>query len=183
MVRSTQHTITTTAFVTQTPLKLQTQISKDKTTTSLASLSNAFDVDLTTHQSIIHHQSSLLLSSAIESTSTAAAPLTTTTIPAATTTFEAQQLSPETTIIIFIIGIIPFIWASIEFWRRIAVGEPFGTGSDSVIIGEDNNPQSSRGRQVLGKDALIVAYILFGIAIGSVSMAVYSVVSSPMLPM
>ena len=27
-------------------------------------------------------------------------------------------------------------WATIEFWRRIAVGESFGTGKDSVIIND-----------------------------------------------
>ena len=41
---------------------------------------------------------------------------------------------------------------------------PFGTGKDSVIIGEDANPDSSRGRRVLGKDAFLAAYVLFGIA-------------------
>jgi hypothetical protein len=29
---------------------------------------------------------------------------------------------------------VPFVWAGIEFWRRIAVGDPFGTGTDSVLI-------------------------------------------------
>ena len=106
-----------------------------------------------------------------------------------------EQLSPTTTLIVFIIGIIPFIWATIEFWRRIAVGLPFGTGKDSILIrpeqsssssesenvvtiGEDNNPRSSRGRQVLGKGAIVVAYILFGVAAFSVGIAVFSVVTS-----
>jgi len=53
--------------------------------------------------------------------------------------------------IVFAIGVLPFAWATVEFWRRIAVGESFGTGKDSVIIGEDLNPESSRGRRVLGK--------------------------------
>lgn len=39
-----------------------------------------------------------------------------------------EGLSPETNIIIFIIGIIPFLWATNEFWSRIAVGASFGTG-------------------------------------------------------
>ena len=101
------------------------------------------------------------------------------------------------TIIVFIIGIIPFIWATYEFWRRIAVGATFGTGKDSVVIpspfdkdedenendlimiGEDNNPSSSRGRQTLDRGALTVAYILFAIAGGSVAIAVASVVMGP----
>lgn len=87
--------------------------------------------------------------------------------------------SDELNIAVFLIGIFPFIWATIEFWRRIAVGLPFGTGSDSiVIIGEDNKPSSSRGRQVLGKGALVVAYILFAIAGVSVGVSVFSVIAS-----
>ena len=108
---------------------------------------------------------------------------------------QIEQLSPETTIIVFIIGIIPFIWATYEFWRRIAVGATFGTGKDSVVIpspfsdkddendlimiGEDNNPNSSRGRQTLDRGALTVAYILFAIAGGSIAIAVASVVMGP----
>lgn len=83
---------------------------------------------------------------------------------------------------VFVIGIIPFLWATIEFWRRIAVGEPFGTGSDSVIIGEDNNPDSSRGRRVLGKDALIVAYILFGVSAAVAGLVLYTVVTNDAPP-
>lgn len=91
-----------------------------------------------------------------------------------------EALSNETNIVVFIIGLIPFAWATIEFWRRIAVGASFGTGSDSVvIIGEDDNPTSSRGRQVLGKGALAVAYVLFGVAALSVGLAVFSVVTAP----
>ena len=111
---------------------------------------------------------------------------------------QIEQLSPTTTIVVFIIGIIPFIWATYEFWRRIAVGASFGTGSDSVIIpspfdggdgkdlitiGEDNKPTSSRGRQTLDRGALIVAYILFALAGGSVLIAVASVVVGPQTPL
>lgn len=110
-----------------------------------------------------------------------------------------EPLSPTTNIIVFIIGIIPFIWATYEFWRRIAVGASFGTGKDSVIIpspsssdssgdgsrimiGEDNNPNSSRGRQTLDRGALTVAYVLFAIAGGSIAIALASVVMSPQQP-
>ena len=86
----------------------------------------------------------------------------------------------STDIIVFVRGIIPFLWATVEFWRRIAVGLPFGTGSDSVvIIGEENNPSSSRGRRTLGKGALVVAYILFGLAAFAVGIALASVFTSP----
>jgi hypothetical protein len=113
-----------------------------------------------------------------------------------------EQLSPTTTLIVFIIGIIPFIWATIEFWRRIAVGASFGTTADSVVIpspfdtddssgggndkmitiGEDNNPMSSRGRQTLDRGALTVAYVLFGVAAFTVGIAVASVVMGPKPP-
>lgn len=102
---------------------------------------------------------------------------------------QIEQLSPETTVAVFIIGVIPFVWATIEFWRRIAVGASFGTGSDSVVIprpdddfitiGEDGNPESSRGRRTLDKGALTVAYVLFAVAAGSVGIALMSVLMGP----
>lgn len=104
-----------------------------------------------------------------------------------------EQLSPTATLIVFIIGIIPFIWATVEFWRRIAVGASFGTSADSVVIpspfsdddqmmvtiGEDDNPESSRGRRTLDRGALTVAYVLFAVAAGSVGLAIASVVMGP----
>ncbi|KAL7507313.1 hypothetical protein ACHAWX_000693, partial [Stephanocyclus meneghinianus] len=100
-----------------------------------------------------------------------------------------EQLTPATALVVFIIGLIPFLWATYEFWRRIAFGEPFGTGSDSVIIpsspdhrvfiGEDGNANSSRGRRTLDKSALTVAYVLFAVAASSVIVAVASVVMGP----
>lgn len=109
------------------------------------------------------------------------------TLPSGEPLPAVEGLSPEANIIVFIIGIIPFIWATYEFWSRIAVGASFGTGADSIqirpsstTIGKDGEPLKSRGQQVLGDDALVVAYILFAIAISSVSIALYSVISSPM---
>ena len=99
-------------------------------------------------------------------------------------------LSPTTTVLVFVIGLLPFAIATVEFWRRIAVGESFGTGSDSVVfdttddavttIGEDNDPASSRGRRILGKDALYTAYALFGIAAAVLGLVIYSVLTTPM---
>lgn len=80
---------------------------------------------------------------------------------------------------IFIAGIVPFAWATVEFWRRIAVGQPFGTGKDSVYIGQDNAPSESRGRRVLDRGAFLVAYILFGIAAAAIGITLFSVVTSP----
>lgn len=112
----------------------------------------------------------------------------------------AEALSPATNVAVFVVGLIPFAWATVEFWRRIAVGATFGTGKDSVVIprpqdvlldgdgnplitiGEDANPASSRGRQVLGKDALVVAYLLFGIAAAAVGLSVYGVLTAPPMP-
>jgi hypothetical protein len=75
---------------------------------------------------------------------------------------QIEQLSPTTNIAVFIIGLIPFAWATVEFWRRIAFGESFGTGKDSVIIprpeitiGEDDNPESSRGRRTLDRGKFV----------------------------
>ncbi len=103
-------------------------------------------------------------------------------------------LSPLANTIVFIIGIIPFLWATYEFWSRIAVGSSFGTGQDSIqirpsseamknvtMIGKDGDLKKSRGQRVLGDDALIVAYFLFAVAIGSVGIAVYSVITSPIV--
>lgn len=96
-----------------------------------------------------------------------------------------EGLTPEQNVAIFIIGVIPFLWATYEFWSRIAVGATFGTGKDAVIIkpttiGKDGDSVKSRGRQVLGNGALVVAYVLFAVAIGSVGIALYSVSTSPL---
>ena len=154
---------------------------------------------------MLHPSSSLLDSSSLiasNNISLQSAQLTdaidSTTATAASVQIEQQD--PTTTIIIFIIGIIPFIWATFEFWRRIAVGASFGTTSDSVVIpspfdnddsdkndmitiGEDGNPMSSRGRRTLDRGALSVAYVLFAIAAGSVGLAVASVVMGPTTPL
>lgn len=79
---------------------------------------------------------------------------------------------------VFLAGVFPFAWATVEFFRRIAVGESFGTGSDSVIIGMDDSPADSRGRRVLGKGALVIACVLFTVAFGAIVIALYSVISS-----
>jgi len=92
-----------------------------------------------------------------------------------------EQLTNTQTIVVFIIGIIPFLWASVEFWRRIAVGASFGTTKDSVVIprpGDKIEDNQGNARTVLGQDALAVAYILFALAIGAVGLAVASVVTT-----
>jgi hypothetical protein len=100
---------------------------------------------------------------------------------------ETFTLSPQMAVIVFIIGVIPFVIATFEFWRRIAVGAPFGTGSDSVVfpltnvtIGMDDvSPLSSRGKQVLGTDSLVTAYLIFatvGVVLGIVF---YAILTSP----
>jgi hypothetical protein len=82
---------------------------------------------------------------------------------------------------IFVAGLIPFGWAAVEFWRRIAVGQPFGTGTDSVYIGRDSAPSESRGRRVLDRGAFLVAYVLFGIAAAAICITLFSVVTSASL--
>lgn len=93
-------------------------------------------------------------------------------------------LSNQAIIATFIVGLIPFAVATVEFWRRIAVGDSFGTGSDSVVfsIGEDDAPLSSRGRRVLGKGAMATAYVLFAIAAGVLGIVLYAVITSGVAP-
>ena len=93
-------------------------------------------------------------------------------------TFEPRGVTPLDTGV-FVIGCIPFVWATWEFWRRIAVGASFGTGKDAVVFdtGDDADDDQIRrfgGRRVLGKGALAVAYVLFAAAGGSVLLAVYA---------
>lgn len=138
-----------------------------------ASLLHMSEFDVNTFSTPIEIQQTNLFNILIASSSEPASEI----LPNNEITMNAN--SDELNIAVFLIGIFPFIWATIEFWRRIAVGLPFGTGSDSiVIIGEDNKPSSSRGRQVLGKGALVVAYILFAIAGVSVGVSVFSVIAS-----
>jgi hypothetical protein len=42
----------------------------------------------------------------------------------------------------------------------------------------DDSPSDSRGRVVLGKGALIIAYILFAVSFGTIGIVLYSVISS-----
>ena len=92
----------------------------------------------------------------------------------------------NTNVVVFIAGLIPFLWATIEFWRRIAIGEPFGTSQDSVLIAppqttkisQKDDSSRSRGRRTLGRGALVVAYILFTIAAGVIGLTFYSVLTS-----
>ena len=122
--------------------------------------------------------SSLKMMDALEPTSlvdmTVAATAAATIVPSSDFSFR------NVNVWIFLAGIFPFAWATVEFWRRIAVGEPFGTGTDSVriSIGKDNAPTQSRGRQTLGQGALVVAYILFGLAAGTIGLTLYSVLTS-----
>lgn len=100
---------------------------------------------------------------------------------------QAEALDKTTTTFVFLAGVFPFAVATVEFWRRIAVGASFGTGSDSVVfttttIGEDNKPESSRGKQILGRDSLITAYILFAIAFGAIALALAAVLQAPSEP-
>ena len=60
------------------------------------------------------------------------------TLPSGEPLPAVEGLSPEANIIVFIIGIIPFIWATYEFWSRIAVGASFGTG-ETRHLGSSNS--------------------------------------------
>jgi hypothetical protein len=100
-------------------------------------------------------------------------------------------LSPILTTVVFLIGVFPFIIATIEFWRRIAVGDPFGTGSDSVVFPQNQQDSGASAdenkdtvldrRRVLGQDALIAAYFLFAVAASVLSLVLYSVGTSTVI--
>ena len=66
------------------------------------------------------------------------------------------------------------MYAGIEFWTRIANGDSFGTGKDSVVI-KPLGEQYDGNKRVLGQDAMIAARILFGIAGASAVLVVVSV--------
>lgn len=86
--------------------------------------------------------------------------------------FEPRGVTPLDTGV-FVLGTVPFVWAANEFWRRIAGGESFGTGSDSVVIApDDDQVRRFGGRRVLGQDALIAARALMGIALFSVILTI-----------
>ena len=99
-------------------------------------------------------------------------------VDGAARTFEPRGVTALDTGV-FVIGCIPFVWATWEFWRRIAVGASFGTGKDAVVFDTDADADEDQmrrfgGRRVLGKGALAVAYVLFAAAGGSVLLAVYA---------
>jgi len=80
--------------------------------------------------------------------------------------------------VVFLVGTAPFLWAAWEFWRRIAVGAGFGTGSDSVVIrdgeaggADEDQVRRFGGRRVLGADAIFAARALMAVAAGSVALA------------
>jgi hypothetical protein len=109
------------------------------------------------------------------------------TATTSTSTISFSDLLNNNDFKIFLAGIFPFMWATIEFWRRIMFGESFGTGTDSIVIsspvtvttiGSDNSPQDSRGTRILGKGALIIAYTIFVVAFGTLGIVGYSVLSS-----
>jgi hypothetical protein len=106
---------------------------------------------------------------------------------AASSSSAPGALAPTTTLLVFVAGLIPFAVATVEFWRRVALQLPFGTGGSKdqvlIVIGDDSDRQLSRGRRVLGKDALIVAIVLFGVAASVIAIVVASVLTStPPLP-
>ena len=94
---------------------------------------------------------------------------------------EPRGVTPADTAV-FVIGVFPFVWATQEFFRRVSLGLPFGTGNDSVVFprtdgdGDEKIPGSrfTGGRQQLSKPALYAAYVLFGLAACSVGLALYS---------
>jgi hypothetical protein len=105
----------------------------------------------------------------------------------------SAALSPASNAAVFLAGLAPFVIATVEFWRRVALGLPFGTGnpgrgndqatSSSIVItiGDDRDRKLSRGRRVLGRGAVIVALVLFASAAAVLGLVAASLLtSSPM---
>ena len=88
-------------------------------------------------------------------------------------TFEPRGITPEDTVV-FVLGCVPFVYAGIEFWTRIANGDSFGTGRDSVVI-KPLGQQYEGNKRVLGQGAMIAARILFAIAGASALLVVVGV--------
>ena len=86
---------------------------------------------------------------------------------------EPRGITPEDTVV-FVLGCVPFVYAGIEFWTRIANGDSFGTGKDSVVI-KPLGQQYEGNKRVLGQDAMIAARILFAIAGASAVLVVVGV--------
>ena len=83
-------------------------------------------------------------------------------------------------VVVFAVGLVPFVWAGIEFQRRVLSGESFGTGKTGRVKfkrGIDREETADGGARVLGDGALALAYILFAIAIGVVTISLASVMS------
>ena len=114
---------------------------------------------------VLHSALSPSFTTAVADTAEAAA--------ASVQTFEPRGITPEDTVI-FVIGCVPFVWAGIEFWRRIAVGESFGTGKDSVVIMDSSGNRPKPVKRVLGDDAIIAARLLFGLAFASGALVLYA---------
>ena len=95
--------------------------------------------------------------------------------------FEPRGITPEDTIV-FILGTVPFLWATVEFWRRIANGDPFGSGSDQIYLNDTSGNRPKGVRRVLGQDAIIAARILFALAFASVRRERLELPSTEALP-
>jgi len=84
---------------------------------------------------------------------------------------------------VFVVGIIPFIWAAVSFWTRIVNGQPFGTGKDSVVIDtgrEDWKAADGTGSsRILSAGALRLAYVLMAFAGVSLAGVLYAFLQLP----
>ena len=90
--------------------------------------------------------------------------------PPTAMTFEPEVRNSD--VAVFVAGVVPFVWATGEFWRRVLKGEVFGTGRDSVRFDQPFNDNAERaGGRKLTSTALNAAYALFIVAGGSLALA------------
>ena len=80
---------------------------------------------------------------------------------------------------IFVVGLIPFVWATVEFNRRVLKGLPFGTGKIGTVRFDSSTDKAREesGTVVLGKGALLTSYILFGVAGATIFVSIAAVIS------
>lgn len=118
------------------------------------------------------------LNSLLKSTSSYS-PSSSSRLPASLTAENIKDIS------IFMVGTVPFVWAGIEFNRRVLNNEGFGTSLNRVFFAwpdddddDELNNNNNNNTIVLGKSALSLAYLLFGSAFLITAISIISITTS-----
>mmetsp|Transcript_14400 Transcript_14400/g.38559 ORF Transcript_14400/g.38559 Transcript_14400/m.38559 type:complete len:211 (+) Transcript_14400:103-735(+) len=119
---------------------------------------------------------------------------------ASTSEFAVRGVTAQDTLV-FVVGSVPFVIATWQFWTRIAKGQRFGTGKDSVVFDTGRKPRedstsalgtndgSSAGaekpakrataQRTLSPAALKIAYALTAAMLFSYALVALEIVSLP----